>query len=74
MPQIQARYTQLRAWLTPSYIVDKYVDYINNIGTENYQLDWNIWQPKSQKENTINNLRKNVYNQFKIMDKTWLIS
>ena len=74
LPQIQARYTQLRAWLTPSYIVDKYVDYINNIGTENYQLDWNIWQPKSQKENTINNLRKNVYNQFKIMDKTWLIS
>lgn len=74
LPQIQARYTQLRAWLTPSYIVDKYVDYINNIGTENYQLDWNIWQPKSQNENNINNLRKNVYNQFKAMDKAWLIS
>ena len=74
LPQIQARYTQLRTWLTPSYVVDKYVDYINNIGTENYQLDWNIWQPKSQKENNINNLRKNVYNQFKVMDKAWLIS
>ena len=74
LPQIQARYTQLRAWLTPSYVVDKYVDYINDIGTENYQLDWNIWQPKSQKENNINNLRKNVYNQFKAMDKAWLIS
>ena len=74
LPEIQSRYTQLRAWLTPTYIADKYVKYVDSIGTENYQLDWNIWNPKSQEENSIVTLRKNINNQFKVLDQNWLIS
>ena len=74
LPEIKTRYTQLRSWLTPTYIADKYVKYVDSIGTENYQLDWDIWNPKSQKENSIVTLRKNINNQFKILDQNWLIS
>ncbi len=74
LPEIQARYTQLRTWLTPAYIADQYIKYIDSIGTENYQLDWNIWNPNSQKENSVVTLRKNIRNRFKILDSNWLIS
>ena len=74
LPEIKTRYTQLRSWLTPTYIADKYVKYVDSIGTENYQLDWDIWNPKSQEENSIVTLRKNINNQFKILDQNWLIS
>lgn len=74
LPEIKARYTQLRSWLTPTYIMDKYVQYVDSIGTENYKLDWSIWNPKSQEENSIITLRKNINSRFKILDKNWIIS
>ncbi|QXL48450.1 CotH kinase family protein [Lactobacillus johnsonii] len=72
LPQIKERYKQLRTWLTPTYVANKYRDYIDNVGSENYALDWKAWNPKSQNKNSLINLRKNIQNQFRVCDKAWL--
>ena len=72
LPQIKERYKQLRTWLTPTYVANKYREYIDNVGSENYALDWKAWNPKSQNENSLINLRKNIQNQFRVCDKAWL--
>ena len=72
LPQIKERYKQLRTWLTPTYVANKYREYIDNVGSENYALDWKAWNPKTQNENSLINLRKNIQNQFRVCDKAWL--
>ena len=73
LPQIKTRYTELRSWLTPAYVINKYRNYVDKIGSENYQLDYNKWDTKSQDTNNLQTLRKNVYSQFNLLDNLWLL-
>lgn len=73
LPQIKARYSELRSWFTPTYVINKYRNYADDIGTENYQLDYDKWNTKSQDTNNLQTLRKNVYSQFNLLDNMWLL-
>ena len=73
LPQIKARYAELRSWFTPAYVINKYKNYADTIGSENYQIDYNKWNTKSQDTNNLQTLRKNVYSQFNLLDNMWLL-
>ena len=73
LPQIKARYAELRSWFTPACVINKYKNYADTIGSENYQIDYNKWNTKSQNTNNLQTLRKNVYSQFNLLDKMWLL-
>ena len=70
--EISARYAELRAWLTPAYVLDKYKERINEIGVGNYKLEFAKWNNPSKDIATYKQLKNAVLHQFSLLDQTWL--
>lgn len=71
-PEISARYAELRTWLTPAYVLDKYKKRINTIGVSNYQREFAKWQNPSKDFATYKQLKGAVNHQFSLLDQLWL--
>ena len=70
--EISARYTELRAWLTPAYVLKKYKEHINEIGVGNYKLEFAKWNNPSKDIATYKQLKDAVLHQFSLLDQIWL--
>lgn len=70
--EISARYAELRAWLTPTYVLDKYKKRINEIGVGNYKLEFAKWNNPSKDIATYKQLKNAVLHQFSLLDQIWL--
>lgn len=70
--EISARYAELRAWLTPTYVLDKYKERINEIGVGNYKLEFAKWNNPSKDIATYKQLKNAVLHQFSLLDQIWL--
>jgi hypothetical protein len=69
---IKKRYTELRSWLTPEFILKMYRKWIDEIGDENYQREYALWNNPSKDTYTWQQLTDYVLNQFKVCDAAWL--
>jgi len=70
--EISARYTELRAWLTPAYMLDKYKKRVKEIGVGNYKLEFAKWNNPSKDIATYKQLKDAVLHQFNLLDSLWL--
>lgn len=70
--EISARYAELRTWLTPAYVLDKYKKRINTIGVSNYQREFAKWNNPSKDFATYKQLKDAVNHQFSLLDQIWL--
>ena len=70
--EISARYAELRTWLTPAYMLEKYKQHINEIGLGNYKLEFEKWDNPSKDTATYKQLKDAVLHQFSLLDKIWL--
>ena len=70
--QIKKRYAELRNWLTPEYILDKYQKHVNEIGTQNYQCEFDLWNDPGKDTEDFKQLREAVYTQIALLDSKWL--
>ena len=70
--QIKKRYQEIRAWLTPDYVLNKYKNRIDKIGVQNYQREFEKWNNPAKDTEDFAQLRKAVYTQFKLLDSKWL--
>ena len=70
--EISARYTELRAWLAPAYVLKKYKEHINEIGVGNYKLEFAKWNNPSKDIATYKQLKDAVLHQFSLLDQIWL--
>ena len=70
--EISARYAELRTWLTPAYVLDKYKKRINTIGVGNYKLEFAKWNNPSKDFATYKQLKGAVNHQFSLLDQLWL--
>ncbi|WP_304598867.1 CotH kinase family protein [Lactobacillus intestinalis] len=70
--KIKERYSQIRSWLTPSYVLDRYRSRINEIGTANFEAEHNKWNNPAKDTEDFKQLTENVYHQFKLLDKVWI--
>lgn len=69
--QVKARYQELRQWLTPNYVINKYRDFMDYIGETNYKLDQDMWNTTSKDRYTFAQLQEYVYKRFQILDSIW---
>lgn len=70
--EISARYAELRTWLTPAYVLDKYKKRIDAIGVGNYKLEFAEWTNPSKDIATYKQLKNAVLHQFSLLDQIWL--
>ena len=70
--QSKKRYQEIRAWLTPDYVLNKYKNRIDKIGVQNYQREFEKWNNPAKDTEDFAQLRKAVYTQFKLLDSKWL--
>lgn len=69
---VKARYKDLRNWLTPAYILNRYRQHMNKIGVANYQAEDNIWHDNAVALGNYTVLKSHVYHRFRELDKAWL--
>ncbi|WP_271900751.1 CotH kinase family protein [Limosilactobacillus reuteri] len=69
--QVKTRYQELRQWLTPLYVINKYREFMDSIGETNYKLDQDIWNTTSKDRYTFAQLQEYVYKRFQILDSIW---
>ena len=72
--KIKARYTELRSWLTPAYVIRRYHDWVEAVGLGNYKLEHDKWNNPNWKDNDFNRLKRHIYRRFKYLDQRWLKS
>ncbi len=72
--KIKQRYTDLRRWLTPDWILTKYRLRVDKIGVKNYQEEFAKWNDPTKDVEDFNQLRSAVYAQISLLDKFWLVS
>lgn len=72
--KIKQRYTDLRSWLTPDWILAKYRSRVDKIGVKNYQKEFAKWNNPAKDTEDFNQLRAAVYAQISLLDKFWLVS
>ena len=72
--KIKQRYTDLRSWLTPDWILAKYRLRVDKIGIKNYQKEFAKWNNPAKDIEDFNQLRAAVYAQISLLDKFWLVS
>lgn len=72
--KIKARYTELRSWLTPTYVIHRYHDWIEAVGLGNYKLEHDKWNNPNWQDNDFNRLKRHIYRRFKYLDQRWLKS
>lgn len=71
-PEIKERYADLRKWLTPNYVLNQFRTFMNSVGQENYERDYELWKEPHFKDQTFAQLKSSVFNQFSVCDKAWL--
>lgn len=69
---VKARYKDLRTWLTPAYILNRYRQHMNKIGVANYQAEDDIWHDNTVALANYTVLQAHVYHRFRELDKAWL--
>ena len=69
---VKARYKDLRTWLTPAYILNRYRQHMNKIGVANYQAEDDIWHDNTVAFANYTVLQAHVYHRFRELDKAWL--
>ncbi|MCC4346108.1 CotH kinase family protein [Limosilactobacillus reuteri] len=72
--KIKARYTELRSWLTPAYVIRRYRDWVEAVGLGNYKLEHDKWNNPNWQDNDFNRLKRHIYRRFKYLDQHWLKS
>lgn len=72
--KIKSRYTELRSWLTPAYVIRRYRGWIEAVGLGNYKLEHDKWNNPNWKDNDFNRLKRHIYRRFKYLDQRWLKS
>lgn len=72
--EIRTRYTLIRSWLTPSYVLDKYKARINTIGLANFKAEHDKLNNPAKDTEDFKQLTDAVYHQFQLLDKNWLIT
>lgn len=70
--QVKERYTELRSWLTPAYVIRRYHDWIEAVGLGNYKLEHDKWNNPNWQTNDFNRLKRHIYRRFKYLDQHWL--
>ena len=66
------RYTQVRQWCTPEYVLNLFKTTINEIGSSNYQREWDKWNDPAKDTEDFKQLKNAVYDHFRLADQTWL--
>lgn len=69
--RVKARYQELRQWLTPVYVINKYRHFMDSIGETNYKLDQDMWNTISKDRYTFAQLQEYIYKRFQILDDIW---
>ncbi len=69
--RVKARYQELRQWLTPVYVINKYRNFMDSIGETNYKLDQDMWNTTSKGRYTFAQLQEYIYKRFQILDSIW---
>lgn len=69
---VKARYKDLRNWLTPAYILNRYRQHMNKIGVANYQAEDDVWHDSAVAFGNYTVLKSHVYHRFSKLDKAWL--
>lgn len=69
--RVKARYQELRQWLTPVYVINKYRHFMDSIGETNYKLDQDMWNTISKDRYTFAQLQEYIYKRFQILDSIW---
>ena len=66
---IKQRYSKLRSWLTPAYVIGQYRDWVSAVGEDNYEKEYQKW---SNDKSDFNYLKSQVMKAFKVCDDAWL--
>ena len=66
---INKRYTALRSWLTPAYVLDQYRHWVSAVGEDNYENEYEKW---GNSKSDFNYLKSQVYKAFKVCDQAWI--
>ena len=69
---IKSRYTSLRSWLTPAYVINQYHNLVSSVGEDNYEQEYALWNNPNFKQNDFNFVKSRIMTQFKLCDKAWL--
>lgn len=69
---VKTRYKDLRTWLTPAYILNRYRQHMDRIGVANYQAELDVWHDNNVALGNYTVLKSHVYNRFQELDKAWL--
>lgn len=69
---VKVRYKDLRNWLTPAYILNRYRQHMDRIGVANYQAEDDIWHDSAVAFGNYTVLKSHVYHRFSKLDKAWL--
>ncbi|OYR87326.1 CotH kinase family protein [Lactobacillus taiwanensis] len=70
--EICERYTQVRQWCTPGYVLNLFKNATEKIGIANYQREWAKWNDPSRDTEDFKQLKRAVYDHFKLADQTYL--
>lgn len=70
--EIKARYQELRSWLTPAYVINKYRSHIDLIGMGGYEADRSAWHNQDVATAGFTVLKNHIYHRFRELDKLWL--
>ena len=69
---IADRYSDVRQWCTPGYILNLYKQRINLIGQGNFEEEWAKWNDPSKDTEDFKQLQNDLYDHFKASDFVWL--
>ena len=69
---IKSRYTSLRSWLTPAYVINQYHNLVSSVGEDNYEQEYALWNNPNFEQNDFNFVKSRIMTQFKLCDKAWL--
>lgn len=70
--EIKTRYQELRSWLTPAYVINKYRAHIDLIGLNSYEADRSAWHNQDVATAGFTVLKNHIYHRFRELDKLWL--
>ena len=72
LDEIKLRYTSLRSWLTPGYVLSKFRNRINEIGVDNFDREHAKWNNPAKDTEDYKQITEVVYHQFQLLDGKWL--
>ena len=72
LEEIKSRYTSLRSWLTPGYVLSKFKNRINEIGVDNFDREHAKWNNPAKDTEDYKQITEVVYHQFQLLDGKWL--